>query len=107
MTPNPEKHTADCLKRMTAWRRQNATYLAKWPNHCTDCRGTGEVYDLNEEPDFCETCLANDQCPRCSGPFVYRDGNSRCPACGWEVGEEVMVWPPECDCYGPVAEETP
>ena len=92
------EHTPECAARTAAYERRCKAFLAHWPHCCQDCHATGEVYDLEEEPDFCESCLLNDECPRCSGPFVYRDGNSRCPSCGWEMGEEFLDWPPDCDC---------
>jgi hypothetical protein len=91
-------HTTECHLRHRDWQKQVTAFTAKWPNYCRDCNSTGEVYDLFEEGDFCEGCIGSDQCPRCSGPFMYRDGNSRCPTCGWEMGEEFLDQPPDCDC---------
>jgi hypothetical protein len=91
-------HSAECVADRKRWKAEHDRFLAQWPNCCRTCHATGEIYDLEEEPDFCSVCISNEECPRCSSPFIYRDANSRCPTCGWEMGEEFLDWPPDCDC---------
>lgn len=106
MSYQPEQHTTVCRQQMAAYHRAREAFLAKWPNCCQDCHATGEVFDMNEEADFCESCIWSDKCPRCSGPFHYQNAFSRCPTCGWEMSEEFLDWPPDCDCLQPVTETT-
>src|SRR5688572_5276008 len=92
-----KRHSGACRQRMQQWAREWAAFLARWPDCCQSCMATGQC-EINEEMDGCDECIYNEKCPRCSGPFHYQHGESRCPRCGWTSFEEGLPYRPECSC---------
>jgi len=96
-----DKHTPACVARQIEQVAHIKAYAAKWPDHCCECYGTGNVFGaVNDEGDFCENCIYADLCPRCHADFRYQNVDSRCGSCGWETlqTEDENNYPPVCDC---------
>lgn len=79
------RHTKNCLERQKAYQN----FIAKYPNYCKTCGGTGYWYTYAtywEDADGgpC-SCVEEGICPRCGEKtlLVDKEGLSDCLKCNW------------------------
>jgi hypothetical protein len=67
-------------------------WKAKWPNHCTGCKGWGgatvSTYpDSPDDFDVCDALPDAHTCHRCGALGLDDDGNGPCAGCGWNYDD--------------------
>lgn len=115
------KHLHNCEQLAAEREALRAAWLAKYPNACPTCHGTGGTWsqfdpspagvslgagyleDFDPCPDCCERRSA---CPRCGAPQPeeFWSEQGKCLVCGWNWGtepgnEDALPAPYECYCY--------
>jgi len=86
-------------------KAQFDAWVSGWPNHCQNCRGTGELHWYENGAPWgagnwpmpmaepCD-CVINGKCARCGKPDTIdpETGQGPCSNCGWNYDDEC---PPE------------
>ncbi len=63
----------------------DATYQARYPHYCRQCRGLGIVKDRAAAQGVTDcTCLAQQRCPRCMETLTKL---RNCYSCGWDIDD--------------------
>jgi hypothetical protein len=113
------EHRKNCAEQKAKWEIERAEFVAKHPNHCRKCNGTGGFYSQYDPSpagvslgagfmvdwDSCSECSDNGLCPLCGGiVFAVYDEKAvyvhdACQMCGYNTDMTDENPPAEFECF--------
>ena len=122
------EHKPVCEAARVKYEADLAEWVAKYPNYCRHCGGTGSVMvtencaPYGESSDWLYTfevicdCVIEGRCPRCGSTLPEpkpdaEPGLERCSVCGWDATtsykEQLHAPERECTCWTESSDSEP